>query len=480
MNPIRKYNWPLILIVFSMLLLSLFLGFWLKGIYSDQVAAFQKESSFLLSDAMHEWSTNSFQKIIQQSISGLPDSSIQANPKLNLQTAYETVINISNKKNEISTDSVINILIGQKNNNNKNTDTSKLQSNIIITNSDNHFTNKDSTTAIINDEGDLMIFVRQIFKGAALEKGLPNEFQIIHIESDSTLSNNTLVSKAYKDFLTGEKYAVAFKKNRIYILKKMLPEILFSLFLFSCFAFAFWMIYKNMQKQKRLNLLKNDFVNNITHELKTPITTVGVAMEALSNFDVLSNPQKTNEYLNIAKQELKRLSNLVDSVLSMSLYEQTAPELNFEKIDFKKLVSEIANSMNLQFEKHHAKLFFHANDNNYFLKGDKTHLTNVIYNLLDNALKYSKENPIINIELNSNENELLLKIKDNGIGIPDVYKNKIFDKFFRVPTGDQHNVKGYGLGLNYVANVIRQHGGHINVETTQGLGTSFTIQLPIR
>ena len=238
------------------------------------------------------------------------------------------------------------------------------------------------------------------------------------------------------------------------------------------------MVWKSLEKQRRLTELKNDFISNVTHELKTPITTVGVALEALSNFNALQNPERTEEYLNISKHELSRLSILVDKVLKMSMFEKKEPELKIEPLDMQSMVQGVLSSMKLQFEKVSAKVNFQTKGNSFFFQGDKIHLTSVIYNLIDNALKYSLTNPEISLLLENTTNQIQLTIADKGIGISNDDQHKIFEKFFRVPQGDQHNVKGYGLGLSYVASVIKKHEGNIKVNSQLNEGTSFIISLP--
>lgn len=271
-------------------------------------------------------------------------------------------------------------------------------------------------------------------------------------------------------------YAAVFDEYKFYLLKKIFPEILFSIFLVVLTAFSFGLIYRNLQKQKRLTELKNDFISNVTHELKTPIATVSVAIEALSNFNVLQNPEQTKEYLNISKNELNRLSMLVDKVLKMSIFEQKELELKLEVFDFKQLLEGVLSTMKIQFEKFSAAVNYDCLGDDFMLKGDAVHLTNVVYNLLDNALKYSPE-PQIEILLSADENEVKLSVKDNGFGIEEAYQHKVFEKFFRVPTGDIHTIKGYGLGLSYVAKVIEKHHGKIILNSKLNEGSEFIIRL---
>ncbi|NUO02146.1 MAG: HAMP domain-containing histidine kinase [Saprospiraceae bacterium] len=263
-----------------------------------------------------------------------------------------------------------------------------------------------------------------------------------------------------------------------YLFRKVFPQGMFSLFLLLTTGLAFGFIYQSLRQQQRLAILKNDFISNVAHELKTPIATVGVAIESLRNFDALREPERTAEYLDISKQELNRLSMLVDKVLKMAIFEQKEPDLHMEHFDFRQLVQEVLSSMKLQFEKFGATTTFTYENDHFDLLGDRIHLTNVVYNLLDNALKYSENTPYIHLDLKADASALCFTVSDRGIGIPPEYTGKVFEKFFRVPTGNQHNVKGYGLGLSYVASVLLKHGGRVRLESTPGQGSSFIINIP--
>jgi two-component system phosphate regulon sensor histidine kinase PhoR len=263
-----------------------------------------------------------------------------------------------------------------------------------------------------------------------------------------------------------------------FALKKIGSQIMVSLLLVGLTALSFTLLLRTLVQQRKLTQIKNDFISNITHELKTPIATVSVAIEALRNFDALHDPEKTKEYLAISSNELQRLSFLVDKVLKLSMFEKQQVELKEEVIDLSVLVNEVVNSMKLQFEKYKAKVNVQMQGNGFEIAADRLHMTSVLFNLLDNALKYGKENPSIQIELKEEQARILLRVSDNGIGIPAEFHKKIFEKFFRVPAGDTHNVKGYGLGLSYVAYVIQRHSGSIVVESQTGIGSRFIIKLP--
>ncbi len=247
-----------------------------------------------------------------------------------------------------------------------------------------------------------------------------------------------------------------------FLLKRISVPILFSIFLVALTFFSFMLLYRNMIRQRRLGDIKNEFISNITHELKTPIATVSVAIEALRSFNATMDPSRTKEYLDISANELQRLSLLVDKVLKLSMFEKKEIELIYESLDMKLLVEEVTSSLRLQFEKRGAAVNVESKGNTT-LEGDRLHLVSVIFNLLDNALKYSPDTPLINILVEGNDDEIQLIVSDRGLGIPPEYHGRIFEKFFRVPNGNLHNTKGYGLGLSYVAHVVKKHKGSIRV-----------------
>jgi two-component system phosphate regulon sensor histidine kinase PhoR len=273
-------------------------------------------------------------------------------------------------------------------------------------------------------------------------------------------------------------YAARLTGIRKTIIKKITPQIAFSLFLTLLTTVAFIVMYRSIRNQQRLMQLKNEFISNITHELKTPITTVGVAIEALRNFKGINNPEVTDEYLGIAQNELNRLSILTEKVLRTAIYEDKGVVFKPDPVDLDKITGQVLNSMKLVFDKQDAKVSFEKSGSDFNMMGSTIHLTSVIYNLLDNALKYSLLNPEIKISLKEEGANLILSVKDNGIGIPAEYQKKVFEKFFRVPTGDVHNIKGYGLGLSYVESVVRGHKGTIKVESEPGIGSNFIITFP--
>ncbi len=290
--------------------------------------------------------------------------------------------------------------------------------------------------------------------------------------------------------MEGNRVSVGFVKPRIYqldfinsnwyVLKQMWQPVLVSLLLVAVTLVSFLLLYRNLVRQQKLTQLKNDFISNITHELKTPIATVSVAIEALKNFNALQDPARTKEYLDISGNEMQRLGLLVDKVLKLSLYENKEIALQKEAFDLDALAHEVVASMKLQFEKQGAEVTITATGSNFILEADRLHMTSVLYNLLDNALKYSRGDTQIGIHIKDHGQLLELTVTDNGVGIAPEYRQKVFEQFFRVPDGDRHNIKGYGLGLSYVHHIVQRHMGFIEVESTPGKGSSFSIMLPFK
>jgi two-component system, OmpR family, phosphate regulon sensor histidine kinase PhoR len=303
-------------------------------------------------------------------------------------------------------------------------------------------------------------------------------FAIIRIDSMTDMRKSTDA-----DVTVGLSHPISFHLelgNRIpYLLKKIIQPILFSIFLVAVTFLCFLLFYRNLRAQQRLTAIKNDFISNITHELKTPIATVSVAIEALKNFNALENPQRAQDYLDISGNELQRLSLLVDKVLKLSMFENRQITLSRESFDLVELTREVMASMQPQFDKQQAVTNLEKEGQQFIISADKLHMSSVIYNLLDNALKYSKEGTAkISVKIVDCKNYIELRVADNGIGIAPEYKHKIFEQFFRVPSGNRHNIKGYGLGLSYVNHIVKSHQGFIELESALNKGSEFIIKMP--
>lgn len=323
--------------------------------------------------------------------------------------------------------------------------------------------------------------LREYYAAALRKAGLPTGFQLLQSEADQPPDSTVLVTQpARAGLLTDRAYAAVFVEYRGFVLRKTLPYALFSLLLFGVTAAAFAAIWRSLRRQQRLTKLKNDFIANITHELKTPITTVGVALEALSDFEARHDPVRTREYLDISKLELERLSLLVDKVLRLSMFEQQEPRLRFERLDLGEVTAQVIGALKLQAERAHASIHFTRPAEAFVISGDRLHLASVVFNLLDNALKYTRDRPEIRVVLDKTDDRIRLTVQDNGPGIAREYQSKIFEKFFRVPlAADTHDVKGHGLGLSYAAEVARLHGGSIRVESIENEGSRFILEFPV-
>ncbi|MGA0556731.1 sensor histidine kinase [Larkinella sp. VNQ87] len=262
-----------------------------------------------------------------------------------------------------------------------------------------------------------------------------------------------------------------------YILGKMSWLLAGSTLLLALTTWCFVYMLSTILKQKKLSEIKNDFINNMTHELKTPIATVSAAVEAMQHFGALNDPQKTQTYLGISKNELQRLSDLVEKVLNMAVDEKKELELNREWLTPADLIQEVVGNHQLKTPKP-VSIQVETESEDRPVQADRFHLGNAINNLIDNAIKYSKESVEIRISSRTDGQGWRLSVQDNGNGIPKAYHEAIFDRFFRVPTGNLHPVKGFGLGLSYVRQVVEKHGGRIDVSSEPGRGSEFIIWIP--
>lgn len=323
------------------------------------------------------------------------------------------------------------------------------------------------------------------YKNALLKFGITVPFRLERIPSaivelrKPITAGELKTGYLYAGRETSFAYQANFENPFPYIVRRLRLPITVGILLLAFTTLSLIFLYRNLVQQRQIAAIKNEFISNMTHELKTPISTVTVAVEALRHFGALEDPAKAREYLDISALELQRLSLLVDKVLKLSLFENRQIELKPERIDLPALVAEVIASMKLSFEKAGAVVRLNSEEEGLFVRADRMHLASVISNLLDNALKYSLERPVVGIVLSREGAILRLAVTDNGIGIPPAYREKIFEKFFRVPSGDHHNIKGYGLGLSYVHHIVTRHEGEIKVESKEGKGSTFIIQLPV-
>ena len=263
-----------------------------------------------------------------------------------------------------------------------------------------------------------------------------------------------------------------------YLLRTMWMMLSTSVLLLIIIVWAFTFTIQTIFKQKKLSEIKNDFISNMTHELKTPISTISLACEALSDKDMSSNEDVRANYVGMISQENKRLGLLVESVLKSATWDKGDLKLKKEEFDLHEIINGVSDNILIQVESKLGEINKNLLAKNSLIFADQVHITNLIYNLLDNANKYSLVAPEITIKTENIKDGILLAVSDKGQGIKRENLSKIFEKFYRVPTGNVHNVKGFGLGLNYVKAIVNRHGGEISAISVYGKGTTFKIYLP--
>lgn len=256
----------------------------------------------------------------------------------------------------------------------------------------------------------------------------------------------------------------------------VLPTIFLVLLIVGIFAYTIIIILK----QKKLSEVKNDFINNMTHELKTPISTISLASQMLRDPSVASTPATIDRISGVIHDESKRLSMQVEKVLQMAIFNEGRLKMKFKSFDLHEVLTSSVKNFELRVQKENGHLSLNKQAEQCTILGDQVHITNVLFNLLDNAVKYSKGNPVIEVETHNRNGSIEVSVKDNGIGIAKEHQKQIFERFFRVPTGNVHDVKGFGLGLHYVSKIVEAHQGEITVESVLTKGTKFTISFPIK
>lgn len=272
---------------------------------------------------------------------------------------------------------------------------------------------------------------------------------------------------------------IYFPRQNTFLLKEtgllVIPTFVLTAMLIGIFVFTILIILR----QKKLSNIKNDFINNMTHELKTPISTISLASQMLRDNTVTNTPKTIEHISGIIYQESKRLTTQVEKVLQMAVFNEGKLKLKFKEVNLNNLINSVVLNFELRVKSKNGELTTELNADPAIIKADDVHLTNVLFNLLDNAVKYSKDEPKITISTELKDQYLVLSVKDQGIGIQKEHVGQIFERFYRVPTGNVHDVKGFGLGLSYVKIITEAHRGLIKVESAINKGTKFMIYFPI-
>jgi len=334
---------------------------------------------------------------------------------------------------------------------------------------------KESISLVLQDKG-----IDQEWEYAVIQPKEENRFLIQSAgfnEKDIIQYKTRLYPK--KIFQRPEMLQLIFPNKKAHIYRSvsllMGGSMLFTLII----LFTFFITIRIILRQKKLSEIKTDFINNMTHEFKTPIATISLAADSIQNKSVIEKPDRIRYFTNIIQEENKRMNSRVENVLQMSLIDKNDFNFRFEKGNVHDVILQASKNIELQLSQKKGELNLHLEAENPVMQIDKTHLLNILTNLLDNALKYSNEVPEINIRTKNKGNAFFIFVKDNGIGMDKEVHQKIFEKFFRVSKGDIHNVKGFGLGLSYVKAVILSWGGNIEVNSSPGNGSEFILEIPL-
>ena len=320
--------------------------------------------------------------------------------------------------------------------------------------------------------------VKTPFEYGVYNNGLATKLKSDNFEYDKSI---TFGIPIFQDIDGNSRYQllVSFPKKNQYVLSTIFWVVALSIMLTFIIILTYASALKQLITQKQISEIKTDFINNMTHELKTPIATINLALDAIKNPKVIDDSEKVQRYLQMIKDENKRMHAQVENVLRISKLEKKELDISKEPHDIHEIVEDAVEHIGLIIEDREGEITTNLNATKTTTLLNDSHFTNVIVNILDNAIKYSVERPIINITTENLRDFVLIKIKDNGIGMSKAAQKRVFEKFFREHTGDVHNVKGHGLGLSYVKQIIDDHNGYITVESEKGKGSTFTIKMPI-
>ncbi|MBT8303664.1 MAG: HAMP domain-containing histidine kinase [Bacteroidia bacterium] len=272
---------------------------------------------------------------------------------------------------------------------------------------------------------------------------------------------------------------VNFPERKKFILSSILGMMLLSIVFTTIIIIAYTSAIYQLIKQRQISQIKTDFINNMTHEFKTPIATINLALDAIRNPKIIEDKEKVQRYLGMIKDENKRMHAQVENVLRISKLEKNELNISKERVKLHDLIQDAIGHIELIVEDKQGYVQTHFEAQKSSVLANETHFTNVIVNMLDNAVKYSSDAPMIDVHTENVGNNIIMKIKDQGSGMSKAAQKKVFDKFYREHTGDIHNVKGHGLGLAYVKRIVDDHQGHVSVESEKGKGSTFIIKLPL-
>jgi two-component system phosphate regulon sensor histidine kinase PhoR len=276
-----------------------------------------------------------------------------------------------------------------------------------------------------------------------------------------------------------ETLSIVIPDYKAVVMKQMRWMICGVIFFTLVIVSAFYVTVSTLLKQKKLSEIKNDFINNMTHEFKTPLATISLAVDAMRNEKVVSDREKSAYFSSIIKEENRRMNKQVETILQAALIDRQELQLKVQPLHVNQLIRRVLDNFKLQLEEIHANVVLQLDEGYDMAEADEVHFNNLISNLVDNAIKYSREELTIRIQTQRNGKNMVIRMEDNGIGMTKETQRRIFEKFYRAHTGNVHNVKGFGLGLSYVKSVVDAHNGRIKVESAIGKGTTFILEIPL-
>lgn len=478
MESIEKFRNIVLAIIISISILFVFNFFWLKGLYSS----IKSETTQTIYSCIEEADNAEMQKRLEL-ISISPD--------------FSGFISIDKSINSSDTISPYNILETTTQHAINETDTT------ILTNSESLGMNLNTFSQLIKEvrltvHHNLdpvvpinLFLLDSIINGKLIHSGLDATVygtEIIDLNTDSIIQSSPNYKSNGKrgniylyvyDTENNLAYKVYSSSTTLTILTRMSGILATTFLIIIILIFAFIYFIKTVMKLRTLEEIKTDFINNMTHELKTPLAAAYSAVDTLINFKQGDNKEKSDKYLMLCEEQLSHLNGLVEQILSMSMRKKKSFVINQETLKLLELIAPLVQQHKLKVNGQDVYFNIEITPKDLTVEADRLHLSNIISNIIDNAIKYSSDTIMIDIKCYlEEEGYCVISIKDNGIGISKENQEKIFDKFFRVPNGNIHNVKGYGLGLFYVKTMIEEHKGNIFVESDLGKGSVFTIKLP--
>ena len=321
--------------------------------------------------------------------------------------------------------------------------------------------------------------------GADYAYGIFDPFMnAFYLDADSEEVNGILASPHKVNLTPGNVFSqpkflsIFFPNQNKYLLRTMWLLLTISAMFILVIIFSFSFTVSTIIRQKKVSEIENDFINNMTHELKTPISTISLACQALSDPDIKNREGIVDNYINVIADENKRLAMVVENVLRTAVMDKGELKLKIVDLDVHEVVKQVLQNMKIQLEQRGGQFITDLKATETLVQADKIHLTNVVFNLVDNALKYTENIPVIKVGTRNENNGIVVFVEDNGIGISKENQKKIFDKLYRVPTGNIHNVKGFGLGLSYVKAIVEKHNGWITVRSEPDRGSRFELFIP--